>query len=204
MRVNPITKRPYCHNDLFRGDPDRWHMNACVGHNGGPYDYESYGDGYLRAAIAMIPSIESHKNPVDIMVYPIAYCFRHAIELYLKHFSETLPRLWGETGEAKPTHKLLDNWEIVKAYLLRDREFSHGNNSVEQFENILKDLVQIDPSGEIFRFPVSRQGRLHLEDTSVINVLILRSAMLETHEILENWERISSALYEYKADCGEL
>jgi hypothetical protein len=204
MHINPITKRPYFHNDLFRGDPDRWHLNACVGHNGGPYDYRTYGDGYLRAAIAIIPSIESRNNPVDVMIYPIAYCFRHAIELYLKHFSETLPRLWGEVGMAKPTHKLLDNWSAVKSYLVRDSEFQRGNGSVEQFEKILKDLVQIDPSGEIFRFPVSRQGMLHLEDTSVINVLILRSAMLEAHDILETWARTADAMYEYKVDYGEL
>lgn len=204
MDVNSMTQRPYKENDLFRGEPSAWHMNACVGHNGGPYDYHAYGDGYLRAAIAIVPSAENYQNPVDILIYPIAFCFRHAIELYLKHFCEMLPRIWDEEQLPKLTHKLIDNWGVVKSYLEREDDFIRGNNSIQQFEKILHDFVQIDPTGETFRFPVNRKGGMHLEDSSVINVLVLRNAMLEAHNILEIWHRMASAWLDYKHETAGL
>lgn len=179
-------------------------MNACVGHNGGPYDYHAYGDGYLRAAIAIVPSIEIRQDPVDLLIYPIAFCFRHAIELYLKHFCELLPRIWDEQQTPKLTHKLVDNWKVVKSYLERGDDFIRGKNSIRQFEKILTDFVQIDPTGETFRFPVNRNGGVHLEDSAVINVLVLRDAMLEAHDILETWDQRASAWLEHKRECAAL
>lgn len=196
--------KPYKENALFCGDPDYHHMNACVGRNGGPYRYDSYADGYLRAAIAIVSSAESYQNPVDIMVYPIAYCFRHSIELYLKHFCKFLPRLYGETDSPVLTHKLLDNWGTVKEYFLRDPKLTNGQASIDQFEAILKDFIEVDPSGEIFRFPENRSGEPHLMEYSLINVLVLKSAMLEAHNILESWSRMARATYDYKTDYGLL
>lgn len=200
----PHTKKPYQHNDLFRGDIGSFHLNACVGDNGGPYDYRDYADGYMRAGLSLISAAERHEGPVDILVYPIAYCFRHAIELYLKHFCETLPKLWSEQASPVQTHKLVDNWSIVKEFIGRERLFDQNNIAVSQVDKIISDFVQIDPTAEIFRFPVGRKGDRHLQNLSVINLLVLRSAMSELNDIFTSWDYMSDALAEYKSDNGSL
>ena len=192
-----MSERRYKHNDLFRPDPSRSHLNACVGFNGGPADFRTYADAYLRAGITLIKSCERHEQPVDLMIYPIAYNLRHGIELYLKHFCRTLPRLWESEEHAKPSHRLLDNWAIVKKYVSRDSYFSLGFDAVDLVERIIKDVVEIDPSGEIFRFPYSRKHDLHLTEQSLINVLVLESAIGELLDVFVRWDHIYDDRMEY-------
>lgn len=200
QRINPRTQKPYQHNDLFRGDPASSHLNACVGYNGGPYDDRTYADGYMRSGFALIGAAERNEQPVDILVYPIAYCFRHGIELYLKHFCKTLPRLWSETAIPAATHRLLDNWATAQGYLRRDPSFDPDNAAISQVDKIIRDFVQIDPSGEIFRFPVSRKGGYHLENVSLINVLVLKSAMTELGDLLSFWDYKAEEIREYQLE----
>lgn len=190
-------ERRYKHNDLFRPDPSRSHLNACVGLNGGPADFRTYADAYLRAGITLIKSCERHEQPVDLMIYPIAYNLRHGIELYLKHFCRTLPTLWESQEHAKPSHKLLDNWAIVKEYVSRDSYFSLGSDAIDLVERIIKDVVEIDPSGEIFRFPYSKKHDLHLAEQSLINVLVLESAIGELLDVFVRWDHIYDDRMEY-------
>lgn len=189
--------RRYKHNDLFRPDPGRSHLNACVGLNGGPADFRTYADAYLRAGITLIKSCERHEQPVDLMIYPIAYNLRHGIELYLKHFCRTLPRLWESEEHAMASHKLLDNWATVKEYVSRDSYFSLGFDAVDLVERIIKDVVEIDPSGEIFRFPYSKKHDLHLADQSLINVLVLENAIGELLDVFVRWGHIYEDRMEY-------
>ena len=195
--INPRTKKPYQQNDLFRGDLANSYLNACVGFNGGPYDDRTSADGYMRSGLVLIAAAEQYEEPVDILVYPIAYCFRHAIELYLKHFCKILPKLWSEKHMTAQTHVLLDNWATVQAYLRRDPLFDPDNSAIAQTEKIIRDFVQIDPSGEIFRFPVGRKGNYHLEQTSLINVGVLKAAMIELSDLLSTWCNTAEGIYEY-------
>ncbi len=196
----PFTESPYKQNDLFRGDPARSHLNACVGINGGPYDFFDYARGYIRAAESAIETASAGKNPVDILIYPIAYCYRHAIELYLKHLLITLPRLWDETYAFKPTHLLSDNWHVVRTYIKRDKHFDPDANLIFQVDQIINDFVDIDPTGEVFRFPIDRQKSPHLQDTPLINVLVLGKAMSQLARIFEYWDSIAERMREEKLE----
>ena len=183
-----MSEKRYKHNDLFRPDPSRSHLNACVGFNGGPADFRTYADAYLRAGLTIIDSCERHEQPVDLMIYPIAYNLRHGIELYLKHFCSTLPLLWDSKESTKLNHKLLDDWAVVKGYVSRDDYFSLGIGAIELVERIIKDVAEIDPSGEIFRFPYSKKRDFHLKDQALINVLVLKSAIGELLDVFVRWD----------------
>ena len=183
----PTTKNPYKQNNLFRGEAGNFDLNACVGTNGGPYDFLDYARGYVRAGIVLVENAATCDNPVDILVYPIASCFRQAIELYLKYLSTNLPSLWDEPGNMKQTHKLLDNWAFVKGYLCRAKQLDNDGKRIAQAERILTDFVEIDPTGETFRFPADRSGNLFLQNTWLINVGVLGTAMGELGDILDFW-----------------
>lgn len=58
----------YRSNDLFRDGPIP-EMNACVGENGGPYDFFAYAWGFWDAAEATIRAAEDHEAPIDVLIY---------------------------------------------------------------------------------------------------------------------------------------
>ena len=79
-------------NALFRGGPN-CDLNACVGENGGPYDLRDYGQGFFDGGVAIIDAARERRAPVDVLVYPAAFAFRHGIELYIRHILASLAQL---------------------------------------------------------------------------------------------------------------
>ena len=73
-------------HDIFRAGPNH-ELNACVGTNGGPYDFLDYGRGYLLAAIVLCEGIEHGGCVKNVKIYPTVFLLRHGIELYLRECS---------------------------------------------------------------------------------------------------------------------
>jgi hypothetical protein len=157
------------HNDLFRAGPN-WKLNACVGWNGSPADFQKYASGYFDAAARLVKSLQEDSWMVDRVIYPLAMLYRHGIELALKHLARMLPALFKEEGAIKLTHKLQDNWRVVRSYLERLKDVPDG---LDEAEATLNDFVEIDPNGEVFRYPHAKDGTRYLEETSHINVDVL-------------------------------
>jgi hypothetical protein len=172
-------------NRLFRPGPNR-DLNACVGENGGPYDFFDYALGYLKAASAMVGAVERMELPADIAVYPMVYCYRHGIELCLKHLGRILPPLDGEKSRVLATHKLTDNWEYVKQYLARRRAFK-PETTIPIIDQIIQDILDFDPKGEVFRFPEDRKGGVHLHEAKIINLDVLKEYVDQTTELFSSW-----------------
>lgn len=106
-------------NNLFR-EGEHQNLNACVGTNGGPYDFSSYGEGFFYAAFYNIEAIIDGKWTLDLLVYPICFNFRHGIELYIKHFIVLSGWFFDESAAAfKTTHRLIDNWNLLSSFLER-------------------------------------------------------------------------------------
>lgn len=180
-----ITK--YKQNDLFRGTRSSFRLNACVGKNGGPYDFLPYATGYFLAGSMLIENLKETSNSIDILIYPICYSFRHGIELYLKYFLSIFPKILQGNESIQYTHKLIDNWHLTIKFLRKIPRFDEKVFNISQAEKILKDFIEIDPSGEMFRFPKDKKGKYYLQETSLINVIVLGKAMKEFEEIIELW-----------------
>lgn len=85
------------------------------------------------------------------------------------------------------THKLQDNWKLLAAEVKKskleffdDAELSLAGDTVDEF-------CQIDPSGQVFRYPEDIKGNAHLTGLGVINVEVLEQGMDALHELLEKW-----------------
>ena len=98
----------YNPNSLFRGGPNQ-DLNACVGTNGGPYEFGEYGEGFFEGGFQIVKGIKKGAWTLDLLVYPATFSFRHGIELYLKHLVRTLESQSSGTTYSK-THSLKDNW----------------------------------------------------------------------------------------------
>lgn len=193
----PILKT-YKHNDLF-GPGDNCNYNACVGTNGGPYDEEAYALGYFEAAERLANTLEEDRRLLDLVIYPLAFTNRHGIELGLKHLAKHLPALWDEEPSVRLTHSLLDNWTEIKPYLEREGAFD-PQHTVPTVDAVLKDFIEIDPSGEAFRFPASRAGSKFLQDSSVLNVLVFNQAMQSVRDCFRFWFDVDRELWSLKVE----
>lgn len=67
---------------------------ACVGENGN-YGLDTIFYGFAETVQSLITDIEEGKNCADPLVYPILYCVRHSIELFLKMSYEMIFEIKG-------------------------------------------------------------------------------------------------------------
>ncbi|HXI14538.1 MAG TPA: hypothetical protein VNM92_18125 [Thermoanaerobaculia bacterium] len=196
--------RKYKHNDLFRPS-NNTRLNACVGTNGGPYDFKAYAWGYFEAGKRLAVSIEEDSYPVDVLIYPLVFTFRHAIELGLKHLAQKMPAIWRERKAMKLTHNLADNWKLVRTYLERDSDFDRGEKLmlIEFVGLVLTDFLELDPRGEAFRYPEARDGSAFLQDTSIINAKVFAGAMSDVADAFEYWFDLIDDIYDNLAGAQE-
>lgn len=98
------------------------------------------------------------------LIYPVAYLYRHAIELVLKD----ILRLGVEVGffteaivaDAVAGHRLASLWNLAKKLL--DHRWPGANpGPLKAVEAILNELHGADPNGQVFRYDTSTSGRRH-------------------------------------------
>jgi hypothetical protein len=184
------------HNNLFRPGP-RMRLNACVGKNGGPAGFDRYARGYFEAGARLVASLKEDSWGVDTLIYPLVMVYRHGIEIALKHLGKVLPPLCDKKPEVKSTHKLLDNWNSVRGLM---KELGEDGDTIKQMDSLLQDFVEIDPRGENFRYPETRDGSRVLQDTSLINVEVFGENMAFLAQFLEGACYWAEHLREMKAD----
>jgi hypothetical protein len=185
-------KPPFKQNDVFKHiDGDQ--LNACVGNNGGPYDLYDYAKGYFEATKILLDNVQDEDNHIDLIVYPICFDFRHAIELYLKYIITDLAKVEGTAHKFKTKHTLSKNWRAAKSLL---KLIKTTDEDVEYFEKIVSCIDEVDTTdGQTFRFPESIKGNRHLEEWSTINLPTLKAHNAKISEIAHTWHgRIEDAL----------
>lgn len=80
---------------------------ACVGENG-DYGLDTIFDGFAETVETLIASIGEGKNCADPLVYPILYCVRHSIELFLKMSYEMIFAIKGIKSNKSTFEKTKD------------------------------------------------------------------------------------------------
>ena len=131
-------RKPYKVNALFQPGPITF-LNACVGQNGGPYEFNAYSLGYFEAAESIVETSRRGALTVDLVIYPITYCYRHAIELALKYLIDKVPSIWDEKATFPTTHRLTDAWKVLVPFLQRDQIFDNGGNTA-LIDGVISDM----------------------------------------------------------------
>lgn len=186
-------KPPFKQNDVFKHiDGDQ--LNACVGTNGGPYDLYDYAKGYFEATKTLLDNVQDEGNSIDLIVYPICFNFRHAMEAYLKYVIKELSAAAGTGHRFKPSgHTLGKNWVAAKSLL---KNIKTTEEDVDYFEKVVTCIDEVDQSnGQTFRYPENIKGSRHLEEWSTINLPTLKAHNAKISEIALTWHgRIEDAL----------
>ena len=117
-------------------------------------------DGYIKAGSTLIDAASSLEvYDRESLIYPILFNYRHGLEIAMK----AIVNEYGDyCGEPKITscHNLSTIWDdcrrvIVSILPSEERERTHLN-----FENLIKELNEVDPKGETFRDSTDNKGRL--------------------------------------------
>jgi hypothetical protein len=186
-------KPPFKQNDVFKHiDFDQ--LNACVGNNGGPYDLYDYAKGYFDATKTLLAHVQDDGNLIDLIVYPICFNFRHAMELYLKYVIKDLSEAKGTGHRFKSGgHTLGKNWVAAKSLL---KHIETTDEDVAYFETVVTCIDEVDQtSGQTFRYPESIKGNRHLEEWSTINLPTVKAHNERIAAIAHTWHgRIEYAL----------
>jgi hypothetical protein len=190
-----MTAKTFKENDLFKGlQNDLADLNACVGPNGGPYDLYDYAKGYFDATQIILANVKDGGVLIDLVVYPICFDFRHAIELYLKYVITDLAKAKGSAHKFKTHHTLLKNWKVAK-HLLKDIETSEED--IALFDKVIACVEEVDPNGQIFRYPENIKGDKHLQEWASINLAIIETYNTKVAEIAHTWHHRIEAKLEH-------
>lgn len=173
-------------NPLFTNG-DNAHLNACVGENGGPYELYDYAMGFFIGGHACVQMAEEEAGPVDLLVYPSAFNYRHGIELFLKQLVVSFNEILKSGETFKKNHGMLSLWqEVVRLHGELPKPLL-AEEQVKRVDELIGYFDAFDPTGQVFRYPEDIKGNKHLADHLLINVEILRDQMKELQEIFDDW-----------------
>lgn len=185
---SPLNMPRYIPNSLFNEGPNT-HMNACIGSNGGPYDYRAFGQGFFSVADESVNSIRENgpiAPMIDLCVYPIVFNYRHGLELTLKHCIIVAKRLLQDSGEFKLHHdlgKLWRDWLLLEARLSASSRMQESDR--EYLDAVIEDFSKTDPIGMVFRYPEDMARTLQIDAFELLNLEVLQESMKRSEDILD-------------------
>jgi hypothetical protein len=178
-------KYDFSPNSLFRAGPHP-HLNAYIPGDGWEHTEIDYGNGFYQGGVAIVNAVIDGASP-DLLLYPAAFSFRHGIELYLKFILKSLIRL----NSSKRTFS--KNHDIPSYFSSICEEFSSFNPPIIDpidlsiAKDIIDDFRQIDPTGQVFRYPEDVWNNKHLVGIKLINVGILGEGMEVLFRMFSTW-----------------
>lgn len=173
---------------LFTGTPGISHLNACVGINGEFTSFGDYAEGFLHGAKVLGEESEKLGANVDLLMYPMAMCFRQAIELCLKQIIVSLNNINGVDASFKMNHVLVNSWEYILSVNEKYRVTDLNPEMVKEVDAVIRELHEFDKVGMVFRYPVDRQENLSMGDTYLINLRVLRIRLTRVADQLIDWD----------------
>lgn len=113
---------------------------------------EMYGhvEGFRRMAVAAYEyAVESRSSP-EYMLFPIAFAWRHYLEIALKDIIAAGGELAGDEWWHPAGHKLLDLWRDARPHIIQ-----LGDPNAPELANVehnIREFHRIDPGGDGFRY----------------------------------------------------
>ena len=125
-------------------------------------DWVAYQHGYELATRLLLERAASGRDQ-DVLIFPILFNARQAIELALKEIVVIGIRL-GHTEPYPMTHDLLTLWAVANGVLVEAG--AADEKSATAFEALLHELHIADPTAITFRYPedTKRRPSFHAAD----------------------------------------
>lgn len=155
-------------------------------------DWDMYCYGYRQAADVLVDDfLQNHDNysaEHESQAFAIIFLYRHYLELRLKELFIAYGRLLGDSVDVTG-HRLVSLWEKV-----HDRENRESNEHVpeidedmEVLQGIIEQFDGIDPNSEVFRYPVSKDGKTVTLPKIQVGLQELREVMRWVSFFMDGW-----------------
>ncbi|MFZ0245591.1 MAG: hypothetical protein WAL68_07940 [Candidatus Binatus sp.] len=131
-------------------------------------------NGYFQAGHALVDHCQRNTYERQVMIYPILFCYRHALEMAMKWIVSSYGRPFGVSPE--PDHDLWQLWESCKAIFTQiDDEGAAVSTST--VERLVKEFHDLDIRAQAFRYSVTRKGDLLRLPDIAVDLINLRDVM---------------------------
>lgn len=153
------------------------------------FTYDTMSHQYKDAADALVEHVANDrlgKHP-EFVFFPIAYLYRHSLELMLKSRVEII----ADSGAIEKTdltkhHNLIHLWEIIKPELIK-RWPNADRKPLNNVEALLQDFQKIDKAGQSLRYHLTKEGRDTREKLpQIIRLDLMKSAFAEIYALLDS------------------
>jgi hypothetical protein len=177
-------------------DEGLWEETALLGWPGN--QWYAYADSYREAAQALYDrALESNLNP-GILFIPFAHVWRHHFELLLKHLLIESHALLALAEEPKiKSHKITTIWNNL-APLLQSICTGESQETFDTVGLIVRQLGELDPNSESFRYPVNNSGDPTLPGLDKVDVARFHRVL----SITSNWLLAACEAISHQADIA--
>nr|WP_321456103.1 hypothetical protein [uncultured Cohaesibacter sp.] len=201
---------PRAEDVLFGGNSADWKLNACIEHYGEVN--HAYKAGFRKAALQLTEKV--CKEPVyqDYMIYPIAFLYRHHIELMLKDIFRLAVDLLevsisGRQEKNLGRHDLAKLWSMIRPLLdpacQKAGESPLPASDLDGIDAYMRQLNEHDPNGESFRYSRSRDDTRTLgSDVVHINIRSFAFAMEKLSDYFDGLENWLAMLVDGRSEAG--
>ena len=179
------------------GRGENTNLNACVGQNGSPGP-EYYSGGYDEAVHILCQAIIKKGVGPDEIIYPILFSARHRVELFLKnqiqYIGNIRKRVGVDTARLIKTHSIEALWSLLSTITSEcDTRYAPLIDSMHLY---MEQLVQIDDTGETFRYCYSTDHKKHLEGHRLLNIQYFYTEYCKLNESIHKFEILTGYLQE--------
>jgi hypothetical protein len=176
---------------LLKADDNDWKNNARI-FSSDYYRTEFYIEGYKKAADNLVAHVISTGGDQDTLIYPIAFLYRHYLELLFKNIIENGYKLLNSKKGYAKNHSLDSLWNNTKN-IINEIWKEEDNSHEEEIEHFIAEFIQIDKTSQAFRYPKDQKGNEHLTQVELINI---RHLSVCINSISEHLEGISTYIIE--------
>lgn len=112
--------------------------------------------GFSYAVEAMVKeAVAEHRQ--DTLFFPIMFCARHAVELYMKELVYAWARLNGDPVEVLGVHRLDVLWTRAREVLVA--LWPGGDQThLDRLGAVIAEMDEVDPDSMHFRYDIDRKG----------------------------------------------
>lgn len=132
--------------------------------------------GYQEAAYAIYEAMAlSSRDASDRMIFPLVVCWRHAVELHLKHLFVMCRQYRREDPTVALRHNLIELWRDVTPTL--EECMGDFGPDAKAVDAMLQEIHRIDKGSTAFRYAKKADGSTNLTNIQTIDVPNLHRAM---------------------------
>ncbi len=163
FRFPQVGDKPFDQSDIY--------LQSANINRFGHFRLEFMIEGYKQGADLMVERALEDRVALDVLIFPIIFCYRHYIELSLKHLIANYGPIVGVSSSWK-THDLSTLWNTVKI-VAKNYGVEDEDNPESIVTHIITEFEKLDRGSFSFRYPFDKEGsliELGLESCDLVNL----------------------------------